>query len=140
MAGTLRLDPADPAGASVAVTIDPDSIATGQPFRDNELRGERFFDVARHPAITFQSRSVTVRPGGRLEVAGTLSLHGVSRPVVVAVEGWSAGPDRAGFSRATLRLDKRDYGLTAMVGPAPVCDQVEIALSLEAERDPAAIP
>jgi len=120
------------------VVIDAASIATGEPFRDYELRGSRFFDVARYPAITFKSSSVTDLANGRLAVAGTLTMHGVSRPVVIAVSGWGTGPGkeagsaRAGFSKGTLRLDKRDYGLTAMIGPQPVCDQVEITLSLEA--------
>ena len=136
--GTLSLVPANLAKSSVEVVIDAASITTGTEARDKDLRSERFFDVAKYPTITFKSTSVKEVGPGRLEVGGTLTMHGVAKPVVIAVTGWATGPGskpgslQAGFRKGTLTLKRSDYGITTLVGP--VGDEVDINLSVEANK------
>jgi polyisoprenoid-binding protein YceI len=136
--GTVTLDNADITRSSVDVVIDAASITTGTEARDNHLRSDTFFDVAKYPTITFKSSSVTPAGMGALQVGGTLTIHGVARPVVIAVTGWGTGPGAkpgstiAGFRKGTLKLKRSDYGMKAMIGP--VGDEVDITLSLEADK------
>jgi len=136
--GTLSLVPSNLAKSSVEVVIDAASITTGTEARDKDLRSERFFDVAKYPTITFRSTSVKEVGPGRLEVGGTLTIHGVAKPVVIAVTGWATGPGskpgslQAGFRKGTLTLKRSDYGITTLMGP--VGDEVDISLSVEANK------
>jgi polyisoprenoid-binding protein YceI len=136
--GTLSLNPADISKSAVDVVIDAASITTGSEGRDKDLRSERFFDVAKYPTITFKSSSVTQAGPNGLQVAGTLTMHGVAKSVVIAVTGWGTGPGGkpgsaiAGFRKGTLQLKRSDYGMTAMIGP--VGDEVDITLSMEAQK------
>jgi polyisoprenoid-binding protein YceI len=140
--GTVSLDTADISKSSVEVVIDAASITTGSDARDKDLRSERFFDVAKYPTLTFKSSSVTQTGPGSLQVGGTLTIHGVSRPVVIAVTGWGTGPGAqpgvalAGFRKGTVQLKRSDYGIKTMMGP--IGDEVDITLSLEAKKVPPA--
>ena len=118
IAGTLRFDPQNVAASSVEVEIDAASIHTGVEARDQHLRSADFLDVDRYPAITF--KSTRVEPGGldRAWVHGDLTLHGVTRPVVLDVR-WS-GPAHFndegtiytsfGF-RARAKINREDFGM-----------------------------
>ncbi len=140
--GVARLDDADPAKSSVEVTIDANSIDTRVADRDAHLKSPDFLDTARYPAITFKSTKVGAPARGRLEVAGDLTLHGVTKPVVLAatttpeVKGMY-GETRRGFS-ATTKVSRKDFGLTwnklVEAGPA-VGDEVAITLDVELVKD-----
>jgi polyisoprenoid-binding protein YceI len=136
--GTLWLNPADITKSRVEVVIDAASISTGTEARDKHLRSDTFFDVAKYPTITFKSSSVTEVSPGNLQVGGTLTMHGVARPVVIAVTGWGTAPGAnpgtfiAGFRKGTLQLKRSDFGMGAMIGA--VGNEVDITLSLEADK------
>jgi len=136
--GTVQYDPASLAKSSVEVEIDAASISTGSDMRDKDLRSPRFFDVEKFPTITFKSTSVTDSGGGGLSVNGTLTIHGVAKPVTIAVSGFGAGPGskpgsfQVGFRKGTLQIKRSEYGITTLMGP--VGDQVDIILSLEANK------
>ena len=86
------------------MVIDAASITTDVEMRDKDLRSPRFFDVAKYPTITFKSTSVTATGTGTLQVAGNLTMHGVTKPVVIAVTGWASGPGSKGTpGRASAR-------------------------------------
>ena len=76
--------------------------------------------------------------GGALSVAGTLTIHGETKPVVIAVTGWSTGPGMkpgskaAGFRKGTLTLKRSEYGMSHLIGP--IGDEVDINLSVEANK------
>lgn len=137
--GTVNFDPASVAKSSVEVVIDAASITTGSDKRDTDLRSPRFFDVEKYPTITFKSTSVTDSGSGNLQVGGTLTIHGVSKPVTIAVSGFGSGAGakpgtfQVGFRKGTLQLKRSDYGITTLMGP--VGDQVDITLSLEANKN-----
>jgi polyisoprenoid-binding protein YceI len=117
VAGTVRGDEQDPTHATVEATIDTISIDTREAKRDEHLRSPDFLDVAKYPTMTFRSKKITKTGDGRYDVTGDLTLHGVTREVVLHVEGPSPamkdprGGLRAGAS-ATIRIDRRDFGIT----------------------------
>jgi polyisoprenoid-binding protein YceI len=117
--GTVRADEERPERSSVEVEIRAASIDTGVPDRDAHLRSADFFDVERHPTITFRSRRVegaSALPEGRFRIVGELTMLGIPREVVLdaVFEGRGTDPwgkTRAG-ARATAEIDRRDWGLT----------------------------
>lgn len=114
--GTLDLNDADITKSKVEVSIDTKSINTNVAKRDDHLRSSDFFDVAKYPTMTFTSKKVAAAGKGKLKVTGDLTLHGVTRSVVLDVEGPSVeskdpwGNVRRGFS-ATTKINRKDYGL-----------------------------
>lgn len=142
LSGAIQLDEADVTRSSVEATLDVNSIETRVPDRNAHLKSPDFFDAAKYPTITFKSKKVAKAGKDRLKVTGDLTMHGVTRPVVLdvatspEVKGMS-GETRRGFS-ATTKLDRKDYGLTwnhaVEAGPV-VGDEVTITLEIEAVKD-----
>ena len=110
------IDVADrPEDSSVQVSIDPASVDTREPARDDHLRSPDFLDVAAHPTIDFRSTRVA-GSGERWQVEGDLTIRGTTRPVTLdvtfeGVENDPWGGSRAAFS-ATTELDREVFGLT----------------------------
>jgi len=138
-AGALTYDDKDVARSSVEATIDVTSIDTREPKRDEHLKSADFFDSARYPTITFKSTKVEKAGDGKLKVAGNLTLHGVTKPVVLDVTGPTAevkdpwGNARRGFS-ATGKINRQEFGLTwskAIEAGPVVGDEVTILLDGE---------
>jgi polyisoprenoid-binding protein YceI len=122
-------DPAAPEGAKVLLEIDTKSINTANATRDNHLRTADFFDVAKYPKITFTSQSVR-REGDRLLVRGALAMHGVTRDLelaFVSAEGMNGAGVRTWSYRASLPLDRLDFGIGA--------DSVAAKISLKRQVD-----
>jgi polyisoprenoid-binding protein YceI len=128
------VDSPDLSKASVNVTIDASSVDTRVEMRDKDLRSDHFFDVAKYPTITFQSKKVESAGAGKLKVTGDLTLHGVTKETVLDVDGPTApvkdprGSTRRGLS-ATTTISRADYGMTfdsPMIG-----DQIAIQLDVE---------
>ena len=129
----------DPQVSSVTATIDLASIETGFAPRDNHLRSADYFDVEQYPTMSYRSTAIRPVEDGWV-IDGDLSLHGVTRPVPLAVEVNGFGPDpfggqRAGFS-ATAQIDRRDFGVDLTVamdaGGVAVGHRVSISLEIEA--------
>ena len=140
--GKVALDDTDLTRSSVEATIDASSIDTRVTDRDNHLRSPDFFDVAKYPSITFRSTKVAKAGKDQLQITGNLTLHGVTRPVVLDVALSSevkgmGGETRRGFSAST-KINRKDFGLTwnklLEAGPA-VGDEVAITLDLETVKD-----
>ena len=130
---------AEPADASVMATIDLTSVDTRNDDRDAHLRSADFFDVERHPTMTYRSTGVRPTVDG-YGVSGELCLHGVTRPVELALEFNGVSPDpwggtRAGFS-ATTEINRRDFGIDISLplagGGVVVGDKVKVSLEIEA--------
>ncbi len=140
--GKLVLDESDVTKSSVDATIDVNSLSTKVADRDAHLKSSDFFDVAKYPSITFKSTKVAKAGKDGLKVTGDLTLHGVTRPVVLdvttslEVKGMY-GETRRAFA-GTTRINRKDYGLTwnkvVEAGPA-VGDEVTITLDLELVKD-----
>jgi polyisoprenoid-binding protein YceI len=138
--GSVTLDEQDITKSKVEVTIDTASVDTRVAKRDDDLRSPNFLDVARFPTMSFVSRKVEKAGAGKLRVTGDLNLHGVTREVVLDVEGPTAegkdpwGNMRRGASAAT-QINRKDFGLTwnktIETGGVLVGDEVNIMLEVE---------
>jgi polyisoprenoid-binding protein YceI len=132
--GGVVVDSPDLSKASVNVTIDAGSIDTRVQRRDDDLRSDHFFDVAKYPTITFQSKRVESAGTGKLKVTGDLTMHGVTKEVVLDVDGPTPpmkdprGTSHRGLS-ATTSLSRADFGINFDAGM--VGDQVAIQLDVE---------
>jgi polyisoprenoid-binding protein YceI len=132
--GGVVEDSPDLSKASVKVTIDASSVDTRVEARDKDLRSDHFFDVTKYPNITFQSKRVESSGEGKLKVTGDLTIHGVTKEVVLDVDGPTPPikDPRGGLHRglsATTKISRADYGMTydaPMVG-----DEVGIQLDVE---------
>ncbi|HSC44360.1 MAG TPA: YceI family protein [Candidatus Acidoferrum sp.] len=138
--GTVTWDDQDVGKSSIDVTIDATTVDTGEPMRDKDLKSDKFFDVAKYPAITFKSKKVENVSAGKLKVTGDLTIHGVTKEVVLDVEGPSnAVKDPWGNTRvaasATTKVNRQDYGVkwNANIdgGGVVVGDDVNITIDLE---------
>ncbi|HEY0875524.1 MAG TPA: YceI family protein [Vicinamibacterales bacterium] len=140
--GTLTAPEADFTRASLDVVIDATSIETGVADRDAHLRSPDFFDVERHPEITFKSTGVTEAGPDRLAVAGKLTIKGITRDVTLDVEVLGRAKDPWGHERAaftaTTAIDRREFGLTwnqaLEAGGVMVGDRIDITIDVQAVR------
>lgn len=129
--GTVSLDEGAPDKSAVSVVLKTVSIESGDPTRDEHLKGARWFDVASYPTIEFRSTGVAAVNGNVADVAGVLKLHGVEAPVTLHVTLNKLGEDpatrkkAAGFS-ATARVKRSDFGMTTAA--ALVGDDVDIRI------------
>src|SRR5215471_2105404 len=141
--GVLTLDEDDVTKSRIEATIDAASINTRDAQRDAHLKSADFFDVEKFPELKFTSTRVTRTGEAELAVEGNLTIHGVTRKVVFAVEGPSlAGKDpwgntRIGLSAAT-KINRKDFGLTwnaaLETGGFLVGDDVTITLDVQAVK------
>jgi polyisoprenoid-binding protein YceI len=138
--GTVELDEKDITLSKVEATIDVTTINTREPKRDAHLKSPDFFDAAKYPTITFKSSSIAKAADGRLKVTGDLTMHGVTKQVVLDVEPLSppmkdrGGNLHAGTS-ATTRINRKDFGVNynavLETGGVMVGDEVTITIDVE---------
>jgi polyisoprenoid-binding protein YceI len=132
--GTVVWDDKDITKSSVNVTIDATTIDTGTPMRDGDLKSPNYFDVAKFPTITFKSTKIEEAGAGKLKVTGDLTIHGVTKSVVLDVDGPSDaikdpwGNTRAGIG-ATTKVNRQDFGVSG--GKGAVGDDIVISIDLE---------
>ena len=138
--GAVEGDLPDLTAARIEASVDATSVDTHEAQRDQHLRSADFFDVEKFPKLTFQSTKVATAGGDDYRMTGDLTIHGVTRQVVLDVtfEGMGKDPwgnERAGFS-AKGTVSRKDFGLVwnAMLetGGVLVGDQVKIAIEAEA--------
>ena len=115
--GTVVYDPQNPADASVDATIDVSTISTLDDQRDGHLKSPDFLDAAQYPEITFKGTKIELAGEGEYNLTGDLTIHGVTKPVVLKVEGPTPeGKDPFGNTRvgasATTQISRADFGLT----------------------------
>jgi len=141
VSGTVEGDEKTPTQAVITATIDAASIDTREAKRDAHLKSPDFLDVAKYPTITFKSKKIEPAGAGQFKVTGDLTLHGVTREVVLDVSDVTQpvkdpmGKSRAG-ARATTKIDRKDFGINwskAMDGGGLVVgDEVAISIDVEA--------
>jgi polyisoprenoid-binding protein YceI len=136
MSGILKIDNQTPANSSVQVSAKTESVDTNVPKRDDHLRSPDFFDAKKFPTISFTSKSFKKLDEDTYEVAGSLNLHGITRPLTVTVEHTGSGKDPWGGYRTgyetTFTIKRSDFGMTTMLNG--VGDEVRITLSIEGIR------
>jgi polyisoprenoid-binding protein YceI len=130
--GTLKLDPAQLSASKLEVTIPMQSVITTVSKLNDELKGEKWFDVAKFPSATFSSTKVSSTSKGELLISGNLTLHGVTKPVLLHARLVGAGVnplDKAytiGFE-ATGTVKRSEFGVSTYV-PA-VSDDVRLTIA-----------
>ncbi len=133
--GTLVYDAAAPEKSSVEVVLPMSGLDAFVPKLTEHLRSPDFFDAEKYPQASFRSTSVKALGEGRLEVAGTLDLHGVQKPVVLDVKLNKAAPhpmskaDVIGFD-ATTTIRRSEFGIDKYV--PMVGDEVALRITTEA--------
>ncbi len=138
--GTVVYDPENPSATTVQAVIDAGTISTNDNERDTHVKGPDFLDVDRYPRIEFSSTSVKKTNGSELEVSGNLTVHGITKPVVLKVNDVSSetkdpwGKIRIGAS-AQAKIKRSDFGLTwnapLEAGGVLVGDEVKLNFELE---------
>jgi polyisoprenoid-binding protein YceI len=138
--GTVVLDDKDITKSVVNVTIDVNTVDTREPDRDNDLRSDKFFDVAHYPTITFKSKKVEQVAPGKLKVTGDLTIRGTTKEVVLDVDGPTPPmKDPWGNTRvavnASTKINRQDFGVkwnaTLDNGGVVVGDDVNIVIDAE---------
>jgi polyisoprenoid-binding protein YceI len=140
--GKIAIDRAKPEASTAEFTIKATSINTGETRRDDHLRSPDFFDVAKNPEITFKSSKVTAKSKDAFEVAGELTMRGVTKPVVLAVSFLGdikdpMGNEKAGFE-VTTTLNRKDFGIVwnraLDQGGFVLGDDVKVTINLQAVK------
>jgi polyisoprenoid-binding protein YceI len=137
--GTITLDEQNVANSSVQVEIDASTITTRDQKRDAHLRSADFFDVETYPTITFTSTRVEP-DGDDLRITGDLTMHGVTREVVLDAEFSGRGMSPFGFEvigyEAKTKVNREDFGLTwnaaLETGGVLVGNEIKITIDIEA--------
>ncbi len=112
--GTVTLDEGTPANSTINATIDVNSVTTGVEERDAHLKGSDFFDAAKYPVISFVSTGFQKSSAVSYAVTGNLTMHGVTKPVTLAVSAPPAFKHAGGIRRgieATMAVNRKDFGL-----------------------------
>ena len=138
--GQIAYDPGAPSACSVTAEIDAKTLTTANQRRDAHLKSPDFFDVAKFPTLTYTSGKITPLPSGKMKVEGTLTMHGISRPVTMEAAFLGSGPDPAGVPRAgfeaSAKLDRKEFGIvwnkTLDQGGTLLGDDVTINIQIEA--------
>jgi polyisoprenoid-binding protein YceI len=139
--GWVEFDERDPEHGRVEVELDAASVNTGVEMRDNDMRSERFLDVANHPTITFKSTDVEQRDDRHARIVGDLTIRGVTRQVALETEFQGRGKspwndERISFT-ATTTIDRRDWGmvwnLALETGGILVGNEFKIELEVQAK-------
>lgn len=134
VSGTAKYDPSDPSKTSLDATIDANSVDTRVEMRDKDLRSPHFLEVEKYPTITFHSKQAKAAGEGKVQITGELTIHGVTKDVVLDVDGPSAavkdpwGNQRIGAS-ATTKINRNDFGVSG--APGVVGDEITITIDAE---------
>jgi polyisoprenoid-binding protein YceI len=130
----IAFDPANLAGSSVTAVIDTASAATGDTSRDQSLPTPDWFNVAAFPRATFASRSFKSLGGNRYQAAGTLTIRGVARPVVLPFQLVIAG--NVAQMRGTVTIDRRWFGVGQgqFASPDSVAAAVKVNIAITARK------
>ena len=138
--GTVNWDAQDITKSTVNVTIDATTVNTGEPKGDGHLKSPDFFDVAKFPTMTFKSTKIETAGDGKLKVTGDLTIHGVTKSVILDVDGPTQaikdpyGNERVALS-GTTKINRQDFGVkwnSPMEGGGVVVgDEVNITIDAE---------
>jgi polyisoprenoid-binding protein YceI len=140
VSGTIAANGNDPNSVQINAVIDATSINTRVEKRDAHLKSAAFLEVDKYPIITFKSSKVEPDGANKWKVTGDLTLHGVTKPVVLEVETSAPVKDPSGKTRAgasaTTKIDRKDFGVVwnkpMETGGVLVGDEVSIAIEVEA--------
>jgi len=137
--GNFSFDEKNPKGDQVDVSIDTTSVDTQNDRRDTHLNSADFFEVDKYPTAKFTAKKASAMKDGKFQLTGNLTLHGVTKPVVLDVEYSGAVTDKMMGQRvaftATTEINRQDFGVKFNKvldnGGAVVSDRVKLELDIE---------
>jgi polyisoprenoid-binding protein YceI len=145
VSGTIQLDEHDFTKSTIQAALDANSLDTGVEKRDQHLKSPDFFDVAKYPTLTFISKKIQKVGDGQYDVTGDLTMHGVTKEVMLKVEGQPKPfRDPNGMMRiggmATTKINRKEFGLTwnqaLETGGVLIGDDVTITIDVELVQKP----
>ena len=125
--GLIKWDAANPAASSINVSVDVSTINTGIDSRDNHLKKEEYFNVAKYPVISFVSESVSAE-NGSLQATGNITIKGVSKRITIPFT--VSASDNGYLFSGNFTVNRRDFGVGG--GSMVLGDEVKIALKVKA--------
>ena len=138
--GTVTHDPENPTATTIEAEVDVNTVNTNDEKRDGHLKTADFFDVEKYPVMTFKSTEVTSGTSSEYTIAGELTLHGVTKPVVLEVEEVAEqAKDPWGFTRlgvtAKGKLKRSDFNLVwnapLETGGVVISDDVKVEFDIQ---------
>lgn len=133
--GVIVVDRDNLEKSSVEATIEVPSINTRSEMRDKDLRSDKYFGAEKYPAITFKSKSWKKTGEGTFDVVGDLTIHGVTKEVVLKTKSLGFGPGMQGAMlsgwEATATVNRNDFGITTF--PKVLGDEVAVTIGIEAD-------
>jgi polyisoprenoid-binding protein YceI len=141
--GTIEYDVDSIDKSKLQVTIQASSVDTNVKNRDDDLRSDRFFDVETFPTLEFFSKKIRKLDGNKFQIFGKLTMHGITRTVVLEAEFLGSGKDPWGNQRfgfhASTTVNRKDFEMewneTLETGGLLVGEEIEIVLDIEAILD-----
>jgi polyisoprenoid-binding protein YceI len=115
------------------VKIQADSVNTGSGFKDDELKGEKFFDVKKDPYITFHSTKLVQTGPHSFDVQGTFTIRGVSKPETLVFTDDPEGKG-TGEIKGTMAFDRKEFGMNSGIPFISIADRVEVTVDFKAKR------
>jgi len=130
---TLTFTSTDIGSGVLDVQIQADSVNTGSGFKDDELKGEKFFDAKKDPYITFHSTKIVQTGPHGFEVQGTFTIRGVSKPETLAFADDPEGKG-TGEIKGTMAFDRKEFGMNSGIPFIRIADRVEVTVDFKAKR------
>ena len=115
------------------VKIQAATVNTGSGMKDDELRGDKFFDVKHDPLITFKSTKIVQTGANTFDIPGVFTIRGVSKPetLTLTVSGIGTGE---GDIKGTMAFDRKEFGMTSGIPFIKIADRVEVSVALHGKR------
>jgi polyisoprenoid-binding protein YceI len=133
--GTIVVDRDNLENSTVTATIEVPSVDTRNEMRDKDLKSDKFFDADKFSGITFKSKSWKKTGEDTYDVTGDLTIHGVTKEVVLKTKVLGFGPGMRGAMlsgwEASTTLNRNDFGITTF--PKVLGDDVAVSISVEAD-------
>jgi polyisoprenoid-binding protein YceI len=130
---TLVFKGPDVSTGMLDVKIQADSVNTGSHFKDDELKGEKFFDVKNDPYITFHSTKIEQTGPHTFDIQGTFTIRGVSKPETLTFADDPEGKG-TGELKGTMAFDRKEFGMNSGIPFIRIADRVEVIVDLKATR------
>jgi polyisoprenoid-binding protein YceI len=129
-AGSFTFDEQDPSKSAFNAQVKAADFDSGNPKRDEHVRGPDFLNAKEFPNISFKSKSVKAAGGNKYEVSGDLSMHGQTKPVTIVLDKIGSKGDLIGFEGRT-EVKRSDFGIKGVQG---VADEVQLTIAFEGKK------
>jgi polyisoprenoid-binding protein YceI len=132
-AATITFKSTDATDGVLDIEIQAASVNTGSGMKDGKLKGKDFFDAEHNPLITFKSTKIVQTGPDTVDIPGTFTIRGVSKPetLTMTISGKGKG---VGSIKGTMAFDRKDYGMNSGIPFIKIADRVEVTVDLHGKR------